>query len=102
MKPASVELSLSWASQVCFRSQSGIDPAVSISAVHVLSLVVTATIAATMQPDSHLGWNRAVQISGTKMTMPTPEADPAARVSASTDPVYASGISTDSQPGSSS
>jgi hypothetical protein len=33
----------------------------------------TATIAATMQPDSHLRWNRAVQISGTKMTMPTPE-----------------------------
>jgi hypothetical protein len=47
----------------------------------------TATIAATMQPDSHLRWNRAVQISGTKMTMPTPEVAPAARISASTDPV---------------
>jgi hypothetical protein len=47
----------------------------------------TATIAATMQPDSHLRWNGAVQISGTKMTMPTPEVAPAARISASTDPV---------------
>jgi len=49
--------------------------------------ITAATIAATTHADSHARWNRAVQMSGTSITIPTPETVPAARVSASTDPV---------------
>jgi hypothetical protein len=47
----------------------------------------TATIAATTQPDSSRAPNSTVQISGIRMTMPTPELGPAARISARTEPV---------------
>jgi hypothetical protein len=47
----------------------------------------TATIAANTHADSHSRPNKAVQISGTKMTMPTPDVVPAAKISASTEPV---------------
>jgi hypothetical protein len=60
----------------------------------------TATIAATMQADSQRRWNSAVQISGIRMTIPTPEVVPAARISVSTHPVQASGTSTLTQAGS--
>ena len=49
--------------------------------------ISAATIAATTHADSHLWSNRAVQMSGTSSTMSTPEMAPAARVSASADPV---------------
>ena len=41
----------------------------------------------TMQADSNGRWYKAVQISGTSMTMPIPDVAPAARMSARTDPV---------------
>jgi hypothetical protein len=47
----------------------------------------TVTIAATTHADSQSCPNKAVQISGTKMTMPTPDVVPAAKISASTEPV---------------
>jgi hypothetical protein len=47
----------------------------------------TATIAATTHADSHGCPNNAVQISGTKMTIPTPDVVPAARIRHRTEPV---------------
>jgi hypothetical protein len=47
----------------------------------------TATIAIITHADSHSCWNNAVQISGTRMTIPTPDVVPAARIRHSTEPV---------------
>jgi hypothetical protein len=51
------------------------------------SISSTATMTGTMQADSHGRWNRAVQISGIRMTMPTPDVVPAASTRARTEPV---------------
>src|ERR1700742_962274 len=64
------------------------------------TMISTATIAATMTAEASRRWNSAVHTSGIKITMPTPLVEPAARISASTDPVYSSGTSTGAQSGS--
>jgi hypothetical protein len=64
------------------------------------TMISTATIAATMIAESSRRWNSAVHISGIRITMPTPLVVPAARIRASTDPVYSSGTSTGAQSGS--
>ena len=43
-------------------------------------------VAASMQADSHRWWNSAVQTTGIRATMATPDVVPAAMVRASTDP----------------
>jgi hypothetical protein len=45
------------------------------------------TIAATTHTDSHRRWNSAVHTSGIRITIPTPDVEPAARMRASTDAV---------------
>ena len=50
-------------------------------------IISTATIAATRHADSHFWWNKAAHTSGIRITTPTPEVVPAARMSARTDPV---------------
>jgi hypothetical protein len=45
------------------------------------------TIAAITHTDSHRRWNSAVHTSGIRITIPTPDVEPAARRSASTDAV---------------
>jgi hypothetical protein len=64
------------------------------------TIISTATIAATVTIESSRLWNNAVHTSGIKITMPTPLFEPAARIRASTDPVYSSGTSTGAQSGS--
>ncbi len=59
----------------------------------------TATMAATMQADSHARWNRAVQM-GDQDDDANPDVEPAASSSATTDPVQMIGASTGIQAGS--
>ena len=64
------------------------------------TMTSTATIAATRHTESIRRWNNAVHSTGIAIKMPTPLLDPAARISASTEPVYSSGTSTGAQSGS--
>jgi hypothetical protein len=64
------------------------------------TMTSTATIAATTHTESIRRWNNAVHSTGIAIKMPTPLLDPAARIRASTEPVYSSGTSTGAQSGS--
>ena len=51
------------------------------------TITSVTTTAATTHTDSHGRWKSAVHTRGIRITMPTPEVEPAARSRASTDPV---------------